>query len=144
MRQSYKNHVRYYAPHHFVFLPLSAAFTVAAAVKAGKTRRNKWIWTALAGAGFLTTYLAVMTRQHHSLEVQDRVVRLEMRLRYYQLTGKRLETVEEALGFGRIAALRFASDAQLPTLLDRALEENLSADEIKKAVTDWQADDMRV
>lgn len=144
MSQSYKNHVRYYAPHHFVFLPLSAAFTIATAVKAGKSRRKNLLWAAISGIGFLTTYLGIMTRQHYALELQDRVVRLEMRLRYYQLTGKRLEAVEDALGFGRIAALRFATDAQLPSLLDRALTENLSADAIKKEVANWQADTMRV
>lgn len=144
MNQNYKNHVRYYAPHHFVFLPLSAAFTVATAIKSGKSRRKKLLWGALSGAGFLVTYLGLMTRQHYALELQDRIVRLEMRLRYYQLTGKRLEPLENTLGFGRIAALRFASDEELPALLDRALNERLSADEIKKAITNWQADTMRV
>ncbi len=145
MPQNYKNHVRYYAPHHFVFLPLSAAFTIATAVKAGKSRRKKQLlWGAVSAAGFLATYLGLMTRQHYALELQDRIVRLEMRLRYYQLTGKRLEPFENPLGFSRIAALRFASDEQLPALLDRSIEERLSADEIKKAVTDWQADTMRV
>lgn len=144
MNQSYQNHTRYYPPHHFVFLPLSAAFTIATAVKAKKSRRKSLLWAAISGAGFLVTYLGIMTRQHHSLELQDRIVRLEMRLRYYQLTGKRLEEVEDTLGFGRIAALRFASDEQLSNLLDRALEERLSADEIKKAVTSWKADKMRV
>ncbi len=144
MSQSYKNHVRYYAPHHFVFLPLSAAFTIATAVKARKSSRNNLLWAAVSGAGFLATYLGVMTRQHYALELQDRIVRLEMRLRYYQLTGERLEPFESTLGFGRLAALRFAPDDQLPSLLVRTLEERLSADEIKKAISDWQADTMRV
>lgn len=144
MGQNYKNHVRYYAPHHFVFLPLSAAFTIATAIKSRKSGRNRLLWAALSGAGILTTYLGLMTRQHYALELQDRIVRLEMRLRYYQLTGKRLEEVEDELGFGRIAALRFASDDQLPTLLERALEEDLDAEEIKKAITHWQGDHMRV
>ena len=66
-----------------------------------------------------------------------------MRLRYFELTGKRLEEIESQLGLGRVCALRFASDAELPALVQRALAENLSADEIKKAVKNWQADDMR-
>ncbi|RYD53508.1 MAG: hypothetical protein EOP52_05070 [Sphingobacteriales bacterium] len=144
MEQNYEHHVRYYAPHHFVYLPLSMAFTIATAVKARKTTRNKLLWAAVSGAGLLATYLGVMTRQHYALELQDRIVRLEMRLRYYQLTGKRLEPLEAALGFGRIAALRFASDNQLPELLNQALENRLNADEIKRAVENWQVDDRRV
>ncbi len=144
MKQDLKNHVRLYPRHHFGFLPASIAFTVATAVKARNSPRNKLLWGAVAGLGFLTTYLGVMTRQHYALTLQDRIVRLEMRLRYYQITGARLELFEEKLGFGRIAALRFASDSQLPSLLHRTLLEDLSAKEIKRAITDWQADDMRV
>lgn len=144
MKQDYKNHVRIYGPHHLGFLPASIAFTIATAVKAGKSRRNGLLWGAVSGLGFLTTYLGIMTRQHYALTLQDRIVRLEMRLRYYQLTGNRLEPLEEAMGFKRIAALRFASDEQLTSLIDRVFAEGIDAEEIKRAITNWQADDMRV
>jgi hypothetical protein len=93
---------------------------------------------------FLIGWLSFMTRQHYALTVQNRVVRLEMRLRYFELTGKRFEPYETELGFDRIAALRFASDPELPDLLVRALSENLSAKAIKQAVKNWVPDNMRV
>ena len=85
-----------------------------------------------------------MLRQHYALGNQNRIVRLEMRLRYYQLTGKRLEPLEEKLSFGQIAALRFASDAELLPLMERAEKENLSPKQIKQAIQNWQGDYMRV
>ena len=85
-----------------------------------------------------------MMRQHYALLPQNRIIRLEMRLRYFQLYGKRFEPVEAKLRFGQIAALRFASDEELPLLLERTIQENLSARSIKKLISDWQADHMRV
>ncbi len=71
------------------------------------------------------------------VRLQDRIIRLEMRLR--------LERLQRGTDFARlhhqqIVALRFASDEELPALIDRALTERLSATQIKAAVTDWQAD----
>lgn len=85
-----------------------------------------------------------MMRQHYALMNQNRVVRLELRLRYYQLTHTRLELYEDKLTFKQLAALRFASDEELPALLQRALNEGLSPDMIKKNIVNWQADNMRV
>ncbi len=67
-----------------------------------------------------------------------------MRLRYYQLTQKRLEDIEPRLSFSQLAALRFASDEELPGLIEKTLHDGLSADMIKKSVTNWMPDDMRV
>lgn len=85
-----------------------------------------------------------MLRQHYALTVQNRVVRLEMRLRYYQLTHTRFEEIEPRLSFGQIAALRFASDDELPALTNRALQEQLSPDAIKRSIKNWLPDEMRV
>ena len=91
----------------------------------------------------LITWVSYMMRQHYALNNQNRIVRLEMRLRYYQLTGKRLEQYEQQLSFGQIAALRFAPDEELLPLLERALKEDLSPDAIKRQVVNWQPDEMR-
>ncbi|MEO6834043.1 MAG: DUF6526 family protein, partial [Chitinophagaceae bacterium] len=64
--------------------------------------------------------------------------------RYFQLSGKRLEPMEEKLGFSRIAALRFAPDEELEALVTAALAQNLSADDIKKQIKNWLPDEMRV
>ncbi len=85
-----------------------------------------------------------MLRQHYALGNQDRIVRLEFRLRYFELLGKRSITVEEQLSFAQIAALRFASDAEFILLLDQALKEHTSGDAIKKTIQHWQSDDMRL
>jgi len=116
---------------------------VLCAIGAAKIPEQRYIWLVLGALFLIIGVLSLMFRQHYALGNQDRIVRLEMRLRYFQLTGKRLEDIELQLGLGRVCALRFASDAELPALVQRALDENLSTDAIKKAVKNWQADDMR-
>jgi hypothetical protein len=74
------------------------------------------------------------------LRVQDRVIRLEMRIR---LTRLGLEREFEQLTPRQVIALRFASDAEMPALARRALAESLPADQIKRAVTNWQGDYFR-
>ena len=92
----------------------------------------------------LIVWLALMVRQHYALGNQNRTVRLEMRLRYYILTGKRFEQIEQQLQFKQIAALRFASDEELPALIDKTIQEKLKPDEIKRKIVNWLADEMRV
>ena len=85
-----------------------------------------------------------MMRQHYALINQNRTVRLELRLRYFILTQKRFEEVEARLKSSQIYALRFAPDTELPALVERALNENLSGDDIKRAIKQWLPDTMRV
>ena len=85
-----------------------------------------------------------MLRQHYALGNQNRIVRLEFRLRYFELFHKNSLDVEKQLSFGQIAALRFANDDEFKRLLERAVEENLSSKEIKQSIQHWQADNMRV
>jgi len=102
------------------------------------------IWMFIAFSFFMIGWLSFMLRQHYALNNQNRIVRLEMRFRYYVLTNERLEKLEDRLSFGQISALRFASDEELSALVNRTLVENLSPDAIKKAVNHWNADHMRV
>jgi hypothetical protein len=85
-----------------------------------------------------------MLRQHYSLINQNRIVRLELRFRYYVLTQKRFEEVEAKLSAGQVYALRFAPDEELPAQIERALKENISPDEIKRSIKNWLPDTMRV
>ena len=85
-----------------------------------------------------------MLRQHYALGNQNRIVLLEFRLRYFELFGKSADIVVKQLSFEQVAALRFANEKEFVTLLNRALQDNISGDEIKRAITDWQADDNRV
>ncbi|MCM5529975.1 DUF6526 family protein [Parasegetibacter sp. NRK P23] len=142
--QNYKNHIRFYAPHHFVFYPVMLLLIIISVRGIWQHPENRGEYILLSALAITVTWLSFMTRQHYALTVQNRLVRMEMRWRYHLLTGKRLEELEPKLSFGQIAALRFASDAELPALTLRAMEENLSPDAIKQQIVHWVADDMRV
>ncbi len=143
-QQNYKNHIRFYPPHHFLFSPLVIALFVIAMVNAIRSTGNTSLWWVVTAGLGLVAWLSFMMRQHYALVLQNRLVRMEMRFRYYVLTGQRLEPLERQLTFKQLAALRFASDEELPALLQQALKERLSPKDIKRNIRNWQADDMRV
>ena len=67
-----------------------------------------------------------------------------MRNRYFHLTGKTFDEKEQKLTLGQIIALRFASDAELLNLMDRAIAEKITAKEIKQQIKNWKGDYLRV
>ncbi|MDQ1089663.1 DUF6526 family protein [Siphonobacter sp. SORGH_AS_1065] len=140
--QNYKNHVQYYPPHHFVFYPV-VLFLMGVGLYMSITEHS-FLWGFVTTQVAVITWLAFMLRQHYALGNQDRIVRLEMRLRYYMLTHESFESFESQLSIQQIAALRFASDEELVPLLKRAIRENLSPDQIKRSIQNWQADEMRL
>ncbi|HAV01846.1 MAG TPA: hypothetical protein DCW95_01380 [Chryseobacterium sp.] len=144
MEQNYSNHKKFYALHHFIFLPLLMVLLVFGIWKAFTDESLQLTWILFATAVFLILYLALMVRQHYALGNQNRIVRLEFKQRYFELTGKRSDQVENKLTFDQIAALRFAYDDEFLQLLERTLEENLTGDAIKKAITKWRPDHHRV
>jgi hypothetical protein len=85
-------------------------------------------------------FSAVYNVRRFTLKLQDRIIRLEMQTRLARL-GRDADLAR--LSLRQIIALRFASDAELPGLVQRAIGENLTADQIKRAVTTWQADHLR-
>lgn len=143
-KQNYGNHRMHYFPHHFIFYPVALALFIFSVYYFFEEPERKLEWFAIAAVIFLVSWLSFMVRQHYAMIPQNRLIRLEMRLRYFQLYGKKFEPVEARLTFSQLAALRFASDEELPVLLERTLEEKLSARSIKKLITDWQPDHMRV
>jgi len=143
-QQQYKNHKKYYPAHHFIFYPVVTALVVACVRQALKYPERSLEWMAITAVFVLLTWLSFMMRQHYSLINQNRIVRLEMRLRYYRLTLKRLEDIEPALSFSQLAALRFAPDEELLPLIQETLDNNLSADAIKRSIKNWLPDNMRV
>jgi len=76
-----------------------------------------------------------------ALTAQDRAIRAEESLRYYQLTGERLP---KELRLSQIIALRFAPDEEFVPLAKQAIAEKLSAKDIKQAINNWKADYHRV
>lgn len=142
-KQSFKNHIRYYVPHHFVYYPIIMLF-LAFSVYFIFTSEDKLIWTFISAIFVVLFCLAFMLRQHYALTLQNRMVRLELRYRYFSLTGKRLEDFEKQLKEDQLFALRFAPDEELIELIERTLLENLSGTEIKKAIIHWKGDYERV
>jgi hypothetical protein len=142
--QNYKNHTRFYAPHHFVFLPLLIILEVIGIYKVFNDEQNQLSWILFSVIIFLIFYLAIMVRQHYALVLQNRIVRLEFRQRYFEIFGLRSDDVEEKLTFGQIAALRFAYDDEFKIFLEKALKEKIKGDEIKKSITKWRPDHQRV
>ena len=142
--QNYKNHVRWYPPHHFFFYPVVIGMIAISIRQLVLQPANLLEWGMLVALGVLLTWLAFMTRQHYALMLQNRIVRLEMRFRYYVLTQERLELLEPRLSFGQLSALRFASDNELPGLVQRTLQEQLTPDQIKQSIREWLPDHMRV
>jgi drug/metabolite transporter (DMT)-like permease len=97
------------------------------------------ISVALLLLGAAVVGLVTLIRRY-TVRLQDRIIRLEMRLRLLAL-GREHDITRVTMR--QLVALRFASDAELPALIDRALAENLTPDQIKRAVSNWQPDRMR-
>ncbi|MDP3680104.1 MAG: DUF6526 family protein [Flavobacterium sp.] len=141
--QSYKNHIRYYPPHHFVYYPIIMTF-LAFSIYFSCNTEDSLIWSFISGIFVVLFCLAFMLRQHYALTLQNRIVRLELRYRYFSITGKRLEDFEHRLNDDQLFALRFASDDEFPELTQKAMNENLSGKEIKKVIQHWKGDYERV
>lgn len=144
MPQNYQNHKRYYTPHHFIFLPLLGLLISLAIYKSFQDEAHQLEWMLFGTTIFCLLYLTLMLRQHYALGNQNRIVRLEFRLRYFELMGKSSKEVEKQLSFGQIAALRFAPDEEFIPLLEKTLHKKLSADNIKQSIKNWEADSMRL
>ncbi|MGO4771863.1 DUF6526 family protein [Flavobacterium sp. W22_SRS_FK3] len=141
--QSYKNHIRFYPSHHFIYYP-ALIFFLSFSIYFAVTSPYHLIWSFIAIIFIFLFCLAYMLRQHYALILQNRIVKLELRYRYYTLTGTRFETIEYKFTDDQIFAFRFAPDTEFLPLIERALAENLSGDAIKKAIVNWKGDYNRV
>ena len=142
-KQSFKNHIRFYIPHHFVYYPTIMIFIVFS-IYFTFAKAEKLIWAFITALFVLICCLAFMMRQHYALTLQNRIVRLELCYRYFTLTGKRFEIIEVQLKDEQLFALRFASDEEFLQLIEKTISKNLTNHQIKKAIIHWKGDYHRV
>ena len=143
-----KNPAKYYPWHHFVLLPLAllmAGYTVLRYTKvAGDDTQEARLWFSVAALAVIGLGVLVMLRQHYALQLQDRICRLEVRQRYFEVSGQRFAALEKQLTLSQILSLRLAGDAELPALALAAAQEKLSPKAIQARITDFQFDTLRV
>ncbi len=140
--QTFANHSRFDPLFHFFALPVFALSTLAAVVhfiRHPSLHSGLRFVLAVAAAT-----VAVLKIRLYALRVQDRVIRLEERLRLASLLPEPLRSRIPELTEGQLVALRFASDAEVSRLAERALSEKLSPADIKKAIQTWRPDYWRV
>ena len=142
--QNYRNHRKFYPPHHFIYLPILIGLEIFGIYKITDDPGNQLIWILFSIVIFLLFYLAFMTRQHYALGLQNRMVILEFKQRYFEIFNKRSDEIVDQLKFDQIAALRFTYDDEFKELLEKALQENISGDEIKRSIKRWRADLLRI
>jgi len=140
--QNFANHNRLVPPFHMFVLPvllINFIWSIVRLVKIGFT--FELIFGVILAAAFIV--LALYARLF-ALTVQDRVIRLEMRLRLMELLPADLRARIPELTVGQLVSLRFAGDAELPVLARKVLDDKLTDRKaIKQLVKNWQGDYLR-
>ena len=146
--QTFANHTRFDPAFHFFLGPVFILGVILSLVhffyhfRESDLRDNIHSFLIVILAVALLTWL--FKTRLYALKVQDRVIRLEERIRLMQLLPESLRTRVPELTESQLIALRFASDAELPKLTERALNEKLSRKDIKKSIQSWRPDYWRV
>ena len=139
--QSYQNHRRYLLPWHFIIQPILGVNAVLQ-IKQAVEEPSFWpIWTALVASAVFGGFICA---RWMAKRVQDRVVQLEETLRLERLLPGRSLDIEK-LSLDHLIGIRFASDGEVPHLVDRMLSgELVTRDDVKRAVQHWRPDHLRV
>jgi Family of unknown function (DUF6526) len=139
--QSFKHHAMFDPPFHFFLAPVGVLLVILSIIDVVKNPN----WTT--GIHLLLVFwifILVFKTRVYSLKVQDRLIRLEERLRLAAVLPPSLQPRIGELSIDQLIGLRFASDAELPGLVEKALGGNLSRKQIKEAVQNWKPDNWRV
>lgn len=139
--QTFENHARYLPPFHFVVLPLLAInFFRALYLVVADTTAAAFFDLGLAVA----LVLLALSARAMALAVQDRVIRLEERLRMRALLPADLQSHIEEFTVPQLIGLRFASDEELPALARKVIDERIADRKaIKRLVARWRPDNLR-
>ncbi len=142
MPQSYANHGRYVPMYHFVastLVILNFVWSVVAVIRQFSPSAVVNVLTAIA------LLIMFWYMREFAARNQDRIIRLEMRLRLAEVLPAELKPRIGELTTRQLVALRFAGDAELPGLVKQVLGGQLASQQaIKLAITDWQADFQRI
>ncbi len=139
--QSAANHTKYDPITHFVLMPIfviNLGLSIYWAVHDPERRLGLDLWLVVLA---LALILVNMKMRIYSLRVQDRLIRLEERLRVAALASA---AEASRLSPGQLIALRFASDEELPMLVTHTLGEGLTSRQIKERITSWRPDSVRI
>ena len=139
--QTYKNHIRWFPLYHFFVAPVLLINVFVQAWLLYRTPSGMAVWNLIIG---LALVMLALVARVMAVTVQDRVIRLEMRLRLRGLLPPDLQARISEITRDQCVGLRFASDAELPALVRRVLAGELKTSrEIKKQVAEWQGDYLR-
>ena len=139
--QSLKNHARLDPAYHVVLvlvLFLNLIYSVVHLVRHVGWSSGWFVVLSLAAV------LALLRMRQYPLKVQDRVIRLEERLRLHALAPAAWQPQIQRLNEDQLIALRFASDEEVVALAEQALAENLTRKQIKERIRNWRPDEWRV
>jgi len=139
--QNYANHTRLDPPFHMFVLPVAGINILAAIWNVVRNPGLGSAWFVILAAAGLVAVLKIRT---YALKVQDRIIRLEERLRLSQVLPEPLRDRIGDLTESQLIALRFASDAEIPALVEKALSGTMLPRDLKQAVVNWRADYFRV
>lgn len=140
-KQSFSNHARYLPIYHFIASPITGLAFLHLAWVALRDPSPRHIGDAIL---MFAITCGVLSSRLMALTVQNRVIRLEMRLRLKELLPAALQPRIRELTVRQLVALRFASDAELPGLVERTLAGEFAKPvDIKRAIKDWQPDYLR-
>lgn len=142
--QSAQSHASTDPLWHFFLVPIvliNLGLALYVTIHEWPLHSRSHLWWCVMSVAFA---VVVLLLRSYPLKVQDRVIRLEERLRYTALLSPADLAASHALSLRQVIALRFASDAELPQLVRRALAESLDPRQIKAAITSWRPDHHRV
>jgi hypothetical protein len=142
-QQNYKNHAQIVPLYHWVLSLLILLILIGSIVNLTKSwgDSTRFYSASLIVALTIATVLLFIFVRTFPLKAQDRAIRAEEQLRHYLLTGKLLDS---RLTMRQIVALRFASNEEFAALAQRAADQSLTPDAIKREVKQWRADLYRV
>lgn len=140
--QTYRNHTRWFPIYHFFASPIVGLYALHSLLYL----TQHFSWGHLVEALFAWALFAgVLSSRLMAVTVQNRLIRLEMRLRLKEVLPPSMHARIPELRVKQLIGLRFASDAELPSLVERTLKGEFATQrDIKRAIKDWQPDNLRV